>query len=81
MKQLTVKEIYDFCLKLKGMGYDLSTLPVYIGNDDELNGIHCAWCLNKLDVNDKNEDTQWLINVINADTHCNELKDKGVLIS
>ena len=81
MSQLTLKNIYDLANKLLKKGEDLSQYPIYIGDDDELNGIHCGWYTNILDVNDKEESNQDLINMINEDYHCTELKNKGILIS
>ena len=81
MSQLTLKNIYDLANKLLENGEDLSQYPIYIGDDDELNGIHCGWYTNILDVNDKEESNQDLINMINEDYHCTELKNKGILIS
>ena len=43
MKQLTVGNLLAFIKQLKdeGMGLtEISNLPIYIGDDDELNGIH-----------------------------------------
>lgn len=81
MSQLTLKDIYEVANKLLKKGEDLSQYPIYIGDDDELNGIHCGWYTNILDVNDKEESNQDLINMINEDYHCTELTNKGILIS
>lgn len=79
MNQLTLKNIYDLANELLKKGEDLDQYPVYIGNDDELNGIHCGWYTNILDVNDA--DNQDFVEMINEDSHCIELKNKGILIS
>ena len=79
MSQLTLKNIYDLANRLLKKGEDLSQYPIYLGDDDELNGIHCGWYTNILDVNDK--DSQGFIEMINEDCHCIELKNKGILIS
>lgn len=57
-------------------------LPVYIGNDDELNGIHCAWCTDCVDANNTdNEDNMGLVEMING-RMCNiKLEGKAILIS
>ena len=81
MSQLTLKDIYNLANKLLKKGEDLSQYPIYIGDDDELNGIHCGWYTNILDVNDVDENNQHMINMINEDYHCTELKNKGILIS
>ena len=79
--QLTLKEIYDLALSLIKKGEDISQYQVYLGNDDELNGIHCGWYTNLLDVNDADENNQYMIDMINEDHCCVELKNKGILIS
>lgn len=79
MNQLTLKDIYRLALGLIKKGEDLSQYPIYLGNDDELNRIHCGWYTNILDVND--EDSQDFIEMINEDSCCIELKNKGILIS
>lgn len=79
MNQLTLKDIYRLALGLIKKGEDLDQYPIYIGNDDELNGIHCGWYTNILDVNDEN--SQDFVEMINEDSCCIELKNKGILIS
>lgn len=79
--QLTLKDIYNLANELKKKGEDLSKYPIYIGNDDELNGIHCGWYADVLDVNDTDENNQCLIEMINDDCCCIELENKGILIS
>ena len=81
MKQLTLKDIYDLANELNKKGEDLSQYPIYLGNDDELNGIHCGWFTNIIDVNDEDENNQCLIGMIEDDCCCVNLKDKGILIS
>lgn len=82
MNQLTLKDIYDVAKKLLEKGDDLSKYPVYLGNDDELNGIHTGWYANILDVHNSDEDNQYMIDMINEDC-CNVklTKGKGILIS
>lgn len=82
MNQLTLKDIYNVAKKLLEKGEDLSKYPVYLGNDDELNGIHTGWYANILDVNNSDEDNQYMIDMINEDC-CNAklTKGKGILIS
>ena len=79
MEQLTLESIYSLAIKLIKKGEDISQYPIYLGNDDELNGIHCGWYVNILDVEDT--DSKGFIDMINEDRHCIELKDKGILIS
>ena len=79
MKQLTLNEIYNVAKELIKNGENLSDYPVYLGNDDELNGIHNGWYINLLNV--KDEDSEDLIELINNDYCTTNLKDKGILIS
>ena len=81
MAQLTLQDIYDVARILLVDGENLRDYPVYLGNDDELNGIHCGWYANILDKRDNDEDNQYIIKMINED-HCNiKFKDKAILIS
>lgn len=79
MKQLTMQDIYEFSLKLKEKGLDLSKLPVYLGDDDELNGIHNGWYCELIDKEDF--DFEYYMELINSNCGTTELEDKGVLIS
>lgn len=84
MTQLKVKDLTNLIIKLKNGGMtlnEINELPIYIGNDDELNGIHTAWFVEKVDKNTDDEDEQYLVNMINEDCHNAELKGKGILIS
>ena len=81
MEQLTLKDIYNVATELLKKGEDISQYPVYLGNDDELNGIHCGWYTNLLDVNDMDENNQCIIDIISEERHCIPLKNKGILIS
>ena len=82
MAQLKVKDLLTFAQELnkQGMSYkEILELPIYLGNDDELNGIHCGWYTNLVDANNPN-DEDW-VELINED-RCNiELKGKAVVIS
>lgn len=85
MKQLTVGSIMKFvtdCMKNGMTAEELKDLPIYIGNDDELNGIHCAWYTNLLDANDTtNTDNAYMVEMINED-RCNiKIEGKAILIS
>ena len=81
MEQLTLKDIYMVAASLIKQGEDISKYPVYIGDDDELNGIHCGWYTNIIDVNDDDENNQYLLDMINENRSNNELKSKAFLIS
>ena len=82
MKQLKIGDIMAFIKELQKEGMvfgEIMELPIYLGNDDELNGIHCAWFTNFVDV--KNPEDADLVEMINED-RCNiEIKDKAILIS
>ena len=85
MKQLQIGDIMHFVKKLQKEGMNLGEiyeLPVYIGDDDELNGIHCAWYTNLLDANDtEDSNNQYMIEMINENAHNIELNGKAILIS
>ena len=57
MKQLTLGDILEFAEILKKKTFlteeDIKALPVYIGDDDELNGIHCGWNCSIVDADDE----------------------------
>lgn len=82
MNQLTVGAILKFIAELQKAGMstkEIAALPVYLGRDDELNGIHTGWFTNLVDPD--NEDDADFIELINED-RCNvELKGKAILIS
>lgn len=85
MKQLTVGSIMKFvtdCMKNGMTAEELKDLPIYIGDDDELNGIHCAWYTNLVDAKDTtNKDNGYMVEMINED-RCNiKLEGKALLIS
>lgn len=82
MKQLTVKDILDLANYLHQSGMsakEVMAMPIYIGDDDELNGIHTAWCVGTVDPND--EEDEYVIEMI-ADNFGNmPLKGKAIVIS
>ena len=83
MKQLTMRDIFDYAdilLKQERMNFnDIMNLPIYIGNDDELNGIHNGWCCSMIDSN--NEEDSLLVDMIEEDYATTTLNGKGILIS
>ena len=82
MKQLTLGDILRFVAELQTSGMStkaIAAMPVYLGNDDELNGIHTAWYTNLVDVN--NEDDANFVEMINEDSHNFEITGKAILIS
>lgn len=80
--QLTMNNILAFCAELRAKGMtmeEIKELPIYLGDDDELNGIHCGWYTNLVDAN--NPEDADLVEMINEDG-CNiEIKNKAILIS
>lgn len=81
MKQLTMNDIYNLCNMLQSRGYDLSKLKVYLGNDDELNGIHNGWYCELVE-NKGEEEDNLIIDLINENGGNNiEKNEKFILIS
>lgn len=82
-KQLVVKDILDLVNNLlaKGMpAKEIMETPIYIGDDDELNGIHTAWYVNTVDPN--NEEDADLVELIKERGYSNvPIKGKSILIS
>lgn len=80
-EQLTLENIYNVCKQLKLKGYDLSKLKVYLGNDDELNGIHNGWYCELVE-NKGEEEDNLIIDLINENGGNNiEKNEKFILIS
>ena len=80
--QLTMEKILAFCDELRKSGMtmeEIKALPIYLGDDDELNGIHTAWYTNLVDVNNVVDED--IIEMINEDSRNIELKGKAILIS
>jgi hypothetical protein len=77
-----MNHILAFCAELRTQGMtmeEIKELPIYLGNDDELNGIHCGWYTNLVDIN--NEKDADLVEMINED-RCNiKIEGKAILIS
>ena len=82
MKQLTLGQMLDFAAELRREGMPLEefrNMPIYLGDDDELNGIHCAWYTNVIDPSNP-EDADF-VEMINED-RCNiKIEGKAILIS
>lgn len=84
MDQLTINDILELCARLiqKGMTIDeVKALPIYLGDDDELNGIHTGWALDFVDANNTTDEDEWVVEMINEDSHNIKLDGKAVLIS
>ena len=79
--QLTMQSILEVALKLEEQGLDLSKIRVFLGNDDELNGIHNAWFCELVE-NDGEEENNCIINLINENIGSYvEDNEKFILIS
>jgi DNA-binding transcriptional MerR regulator len=85
MDWLTVNDILAFIKELKDQGMTLEEirkLPIYLGNDTELNGIHTGWGLCFIDSNGTDETSKYYTEMINEDNFNNvELNGKAILIS
>lgn len=84
MEQLKIKDILDLVLRLEKSGMSLTNireLPIYLGDDDELNGIHNGWIIDLIDSEDDDEYNAYLIELINKNYGTTQLKGKGILIS
>lgn len=82
MNQLTIAHIFEFVKELEASGMtlkEIAALPVYLGDDDELNGIHCGWYTNLVD-SDNIVDGD-IIDMINEDRNNIKLEGKAILIS
>lgn len=79
--QLTMQGILEVALKLEKQGLDLSKLKVYLGNDDELNGVHNAWYCELVE-NNGEEENNCIVELINENIGNNvEENEKFILIS
>ena len=79
--QLTMQSILEVALKLKEQGLDLSKIRVFLGNDDELNGVHNAWYCELVE-NDGEEENNCIVDLINENIGNNvEENEKFILIS
>ena len=79
--QLTMQSILEVVLKLEEQGLDLSKIRVFLGNDDELNGVHNAWFCELVE-NDGEEENNCIINLINENIGSYvEDNEKFILIS
>lgn len=85
MDQLTVKDLLLVLNEIREnqemSDEEFLKLPIYLGRDDELNGIHTAWCVDVLDTALKTEVDKCLIEMINGDRTNVPLDGKAILIS
>lgn len=85
MDQLTVRDLL-LALEEFRKNYGMSRkeffdLPIYLGQDDELNGIHTGWCVDILDTALQTENNQYMIEMINEDRTNVPIKGRAILIS
>ena len=79
--QLTMQSILEVALKLEEQGLDLSKIRVFLGNDDELNGVHNAWYCELVE-NNGEEENNFIVDLINENIGNNVKKnEKFILIS
>ena len=82
MDQLKLGTILVLATELQKKGMtteEIMNMPVYIGDDDEHNGIHCAWYAETIEPNDENSAD--LVEMINETSGNYEVKGKSILIS
>lgn len=80
-EQLTMEKILNVALAMKQKGIDLSKIKVFLGNDDELNGIHNAWYCELVE-NNGEEENNCIVELINENIGNNvEENEKFILIS
>lgn len=82
MKQLTLNTIMQLIGDLRNAGLsskEIAAMPIYIGDDDELNGIHTAWYAQVIDKN--NEKDEDFIELINDNYGNIQIVGKAILIS
>jgi hypothetical protein len=82
MKQLKLMAIMELITELKNAGYsskEIAEMPIYIGDDDELNGIHTAWFAQVIDK--ENENDADFVALINEDRGSIKIIGKAILIS
>ena len=84
MKQLTLGDILKYVKTLQNDGMsekEINKLPIYIGDDDELNGIHSGWYVEIIDANSDDEDMICVVDMINERGGNYEITGKAILIS
>ena len=80
-EQLTMEQVLNVALAMKQKGIDLSKIKVFLGNDDELNGVHNAWYCELVE-NDGEEENNCIVDLINENIGNNvEENEKFILIS
>ena len=76
-----MQSILEVALKLEEQGLDLSKIRVFLGNDDELNGVHNAWYCELVE-NDGEEENTMIVDLINENIGSSvKENEKFILIS
>ena len=84
MEQLKLGDILNLAKELKKTGLsqkEINELPVYLGDDDELNGVHCGWYVQVIDSDSDDEDDKYTVELINENSNNFELNGTAILIS
>lgn len=85
MDQLTVRDLIYMLEEIRKdqemTRQEFLDLTIYLGRDDELNGIHTGWCVDILDTALTNPNDKYLIEMINEDRTNVPIKGKAILIS
>lgn len=82
MDQLTMRDILRLVYKMQREGMsmeEIASLPVYLGDDEEFNGVHNGWCAELIDVKDKK--CKNIVELVNSRKQNIKLNGKAVLIS
>jgi hypothetical protein len=80
MEQLKIKDLERLIEKLKKKyPLDYQEIPIYLGDDDELNGIHTGWYCEEID--EKDESCEDLIEMIKDNYGNVRFEKKAILIS
>jgi hypothetical protein len=85
MKQLTLGDILLLKERIekgtKLSAAEIAALPIYLGDDDELNGIHGGWYCDYVTDKQLTDDDKYMIELI-TDNRCNpKFNHKAIIIS
>ena len=84
MRRLTVGDVLDLVTVLTDEAgltlEEAKELPIYLGDDDELNGIHCGWEARIINADD--EEDEYYVDMINENRNNYKLtgNDSAILI-
>lgn len=80
---MTIGNIFNMVAKLQAKGMsiaEIKAIPIYIGNDEELNGIHTAWAIEYIgEKRERDEDQEYILDLISEDC-CNEPFKKNCIV-